>query len=399
MGGSEDRRAKAEPWYLRTGPEEDVVVSTRVRLARNLANFPFPDKFRGDDAQRVQAIVFDAFSRFQDAGDFQTAETAALAEQGRQILCERGILKAPYFEKGRGADGGAEGSDGPAGKTAAPPPVAGSGGAAAGTGIVMSAGGNSSCVVNGSDHVRIASFSAGLSCDSAFEECRRIDGQLQESLQFAASYDFGFLTSSFSDTGSGMKISLRVHIPATAFENRVGELASGLRERGLVMTPAFPAGGSGGKPRGAYYLVSTTSALNGGEVDQLAAVTAAGKHIAEAERKIRRSYADNKSTAVRNLVIRAFAVAKFGVLISLREAVDIISEIQFGLNVGIISGIDNHTLCGLIYRILPGHLAFLMSSGSFEFERDIEGNIPQKIDRLRAIVMQEAFHSITLGNL
>ena len=164
------------PWYSYDGQNRDVIISSRVRLARNLANFPFPAQFRGDDRERVQAIVFDAFSQMENAAGFHAIESASLSENSRQILEERGVIK-PSAEK----------------KACRLPSE---------SGIVMSADGKICCPVNCSDHLHIARFSSGLDFRSSFEECRKIDAQLQKKLQFAASYDFGYLTAAMRNAGS-----------------------------------------------------------------------------------------------------------------------------------------------------------------------------------------------------
>ena len=120
------------PWYSYTGRDGDVVVSTRVRLARNLADFLFPSAEKKDESERVQTLVFDAFSRFENPDDYHLVTTETLDALGKKILEERGVLD------GSGASG-----------------------------IVMKGDGRLSCRVNSTDHVRIASFEPGLNCARA----------------------------------------------------------------------------------------------------------------------------------------------------------------------------------------------------------------------------------------
>ena len=86
-------------------------------------------------------------------------------------------------------------------------------------------------------------------------------------------------------------------------------------------------------------------------------------------------------------------------MISFKEAVDIISDIKTGLNLGLLSGIENSMLCGLLFRVQPAHLSYLLESGDFSFEEDIRADKRAMIDRLRALILQEAFEKISLGNL
>lgn len=361
------------PWYARKGNDQDVVLFSRVRLARNLANFPFPMYFRNDDSQRVQSLIFDAFARIQDEDQsvaFHAVDTRELDENGRKILEERGVLKRIQKRDGECPE----------------------------TGVVMSMEGSLSSLINFGDHLRISGFSSGLDIRKNYARTSELDWKLQQYLQFAASYDFGYLTAALRDVGSGMKLSAKVHIPATVRTGKLNVIVDYLREKGFGILPAYPDI-SQGSAAGSIYRIRTESSLDGTELDQIADFEAACKFIAESERKISASYADNKKTVVYNSVIRAYSIAKLSLLVSLREAVDIISDLMLGVRLGFVSGIEQNLLCGLLYRVQPAHLYYLLNDGNFTFEKDIQEDTKAKIARLRALVLQEAVQKISLGNL
>ena len=347
------------PWYSYAGKDGDVVVSTRVRLARNLADFLFPSAEKKDEAERVQTLVFDAFSHFENPDDYHVVNTEMLDALAKKILEERGVLD------GSGASG-----------------------------IVMKGDGRLSCRVNSTDHVRIASFEPGLNCARAFDECRLCDDGMQKILQFAASYEFGYLTSSLSDAGSGMKVSIRVHLPSLTFSGEADAVLNDVRAKGLDVFSVYGTGDGYGVSLGSYYDIATASSLSGSEFDQTASVESAGKYLAEAERKFRKRCAENKSTQVRNIILRAFAEAKFSVLLSLKQSVSIVSAVKWGLDSGILQGIDDGVLSSLLYRVQDGHLEFLLKNGNFAFEADIQNDTRLKIERLRALIVQEAFEAV-----
>ena len=175
----EEKRSVGDAWYAAAGDDDDVVLSTRVRLARNLANFPFPESCDDDEAVRIQNIIFDAFNHFENGSAYQSVPLAMVEPLGAKILSERGLFENNF-----------------------------------GTGLVMRLDGISSCLINCVDHARIASFSPGFALTAAYNSSREIDSQLQERVQFAASYDFGYLTANALDSGSGMKASIKVHLPS-----------------------------------------------------------------------------------------------------------------------------------------------------------------------------------------
>ncbi|MEE0887164.1 MAG: hypothetical protein UIB61_09675 [Treponema sp.] len=367
------------PWYTEKGHFQDVVISSRIRLARNLANFPFAMNFRGDDSERVQSLVFDAFSRIQSEEEnfsFSVVDSKSINDDGRKLFEEWGVLKSSGFSKNPRRKFPEE------------------------TGLVFQKKKSLSlsALVNSGDHVRISSFCAGLDFQSCFSECAEIDGKLQKNLQFAATYDFGYLTCALKDAGTGMKISARIHIPGIVRTGKFSLVTEFLKDKNLNISPAFPQI-SNGSAAGSFYLLSTKSSMRGSEFDQIAEFESDCMYIAEIERKILADYADTKRTVVFNSVIRSYSLAKFSLLESLSESVEIISDLMIGLKCGLISGIELEKLCELLFKIQPYHIIFLLKEGNFSFEKDILNDKKGKIDRLRALVLHEAVQNISLGNL
>ena len=361
-----DSGFSGDAWYNAAGEDDDVVVSSRVRLARNLANFPFPGRCHQDDSERIQNIIFDSFNHFEDAEAYLSIEISSLEKIGEKILCERGLIEPAAAGKKRGS------------------------------GLINRLDGISACLVNSVDHVRISSFSTGLACNSAFVHSSKIDQQLQESVQFAASYEFGFLTSSVNDAGSGMKSSIRVHIPSIAFGGKIKELAAYVNARGFSISDCFGAGNETGTSLGNFYQISTSSSMNGNEVDQLAAITSLGKYICELERKSRESIVAAKSTIMRDRILRALAKAKFCILLNLRESIELVSDLKWAYDVGFVRNMEEHDFNSLLYRIQPGHVEFLIRSGSFNFEDDVISDAVLKENRIRAVLIQKNFDKLEI---
>ncbi len=356
----DEKRSVGDAWYAAAGEDDDVVVSSRVRLARNLANFPFPETCDDDEATQVQNIVFDAFNNMENAEAFQSVSLAAVEPLGTKILSERGLFDSNF-----------------------------------GTGLVMRLDGVSSCLVNCVDHVRISSFTPGLDCSAAHAASRELDLQMQRRIQFAANYDFGYLTANALDSGSGMKTSIRVHLPSISYAEKINDIVSIAAEKGFSVTAPYGNGSRAGSSLGAFYQISSANSVSGNEVDQLAAITSFAKNICETERKFRANYADNKATPVRDLVLRAFSTARFCMLLSLREAVELVSTVKWGLDLGMVKGTKDFMLSSLLYRVQSGHLGFLLKTGNFNFEGDVADDENLKEDRLRAIIVQDAFKKIS----
>ncbi|MCI1209064.1 MAG: hypothetical protein LKF96_06445 [Treponema sp.] len=359
MNNGSDSINAAAAWYASPGQFNDVILSTRARLVRNLANFPFPEDFRDDDSERVQTLVFDSFSHCSTPENFQAVSTENLDPLGLKILSERGITDTN-----------------------------------GGTGIILRADGKVSCTVNSRDHLRISAFIPGLDCNGAYAMCRSVDEELQQSMQFAASYDFGYLTSSLDDAGSGLKLSMRVHLPSLSFLNRIEPLINFAASKGLSVSAAFGAGDRPGTSLGQYYQISTVSAMTGNELDQITTITAMGKYLYETETAAREECRKNESTSLWDRISRSYAASRFGKLLPLREAVEIVSGVKWGLDLGYLSGTSDADLFALLYRIQEGHLEFVLKNGTFSFEKDIEKQKDLRVMRLRALITQESLSTI-----
>jgi protein arginine kinase len=358
-----------EAWYAAGGPEQDVVVSTKIRLSRNLASFPFPEYERGDDGERVQALVFDAFTRMDNPESFQAISTGRLDSLGKRILAERGVI--PHESAGRfdPVDG-------------IPP------------GIVVRSDGRLTCTVNDGDHVRISSFTAGLDPASVWENAHGVDEKMQESLQFAASHEFGYLTSSLSDAGSGMKLTVQVHLPCVSLDGQLLTILETAQARGFTFSSAFGAGTSAGSSLGAYYNVTNNNSFTGNEFDQIASLSSVAVYLADFERNLRAQVAENKPTILRDRVYKSFAAAKFSSFLTERDAIACLSDIKLGIDTGLFSGAGYSDLSALLFRIKEAHLAFIAQSVNFAFEKDVDGSADLMISRMRSLIVHEALERV-----
>jgi protein arginine kinase len=259
---------------------------------------------------------------------------------------------------------------------------------------VLKTDGRIVCTVNDTDHVRLAAFAAGLDPDSVWQLCRNLDGEMQKSLQFAASYDNGFLTSSIYDAGSGMRVSAHVHLAATELSgtDALSAVLTAVNDRGFVIEHCFGPGAQG-LPLGSYYRIRNASSLDGSEFDQIAALTAVTKYVVDMERNFRSIIAENKPTTLRDRVYRAFAAVKYGRFMDEREAIGLISDIKLGKDTGILTGVDYSALAALFYRIKDAHLELIIRSGNFAFEGDVEASDTLKVRRMRALIVQEAMEN------
>lgn len=352
-------------WYSNYGTDSDVVLSTRARLARNLSDFPFPEKMKFDDQNRVQTLIFDAFSKFQNSDEFQTLSVSNLEMLGRLVLVERGILTPDMIEKPE-------------------------------TAVVIKNEGNISCTINRKDHIHIAAFSSGLEPFLTFDMASTIDKELQKNLQFVGNPDVGYVNSRLRDVGTGLKLSVMLHLPAISYEGLERKLFKSLSENGFDIFACFTTmQDSKTIPIGSFYRIATNSSYPESETDQIANLMAAVKNIIEIERKTRQELWLNKPTFIRDRIYKALAIIRFSRFITFGDGLEFISSLKFGYDLGIIQCNNPAMFFSMLFRVQNSHLAFVAKSGDFSFEKDVTLT-EIKTDRLRSLILQEAVSEITL---
>ena len=354
----------SDAWYGSNGPDNDVVLSSRVRLARNLENFPFPQGFKNSDGDRVQSLVFDAFHKIDENETYQSLLISELDSLGQKILSERGVIEPDSILQ-------------------------------TSSGLILRGDGRVSCTVNCYDHIRLSSFVTGLDLSNAKKLVKEIDDKLQKHLQIAGSVEFGYLTSAIKDAGSGMKISLLVHLPAISYGGMLDRVLKEIMSEGFSVIGYYGSGMTLGSSLGAFYKISTEVSFSEDEEIQLEKINNLGKKIIDFERKVRLEIADNKPTFVRDLVYKAIAMVKYSRFIDSRDGIDLISKIKFGIDLGLLTGIETNVLFSLLYRVQNAHLSYVIRSSDLSYEKDVNTE-ELKIERLRSLILQETLNTMQI---
>ncbi len=342
-------------WYTEDGPESDVVLSSRVRFARNLSGFVFPLTIKSDDAERVQSIVFDAFNHLDRPENYQMIRMSNIDNLGKRILFERGVIDS---------DAGSE----------------------PWRGVIIRNDGVLSATVNIEDHIRLSAFTPGLSVNACASLVSGIDESLQRNVQYSALADFGYLTSNLMNIGSGMKASVLVCLSALCMNDLIERVIREFLSQGFIVRGYY--GSERQTSLGCLYQISNSSGAAGDLSSQIIQMEQAALKLVELERRSRQELKASSPTTLENSVFRAIVTAKYARFISLNEALDLIQRIKLGLNLGLISGIANKDLTALMYRVQTAHIGFVILGESIIIEEDIQTE-EMRLDRLRAMVIQE----------
>ena len=217
-------------WYEKAGKESDVVISTRVRLARNLADMPFPNRMTPDQKAAVERRVRDAILSGNSAiaSDFDFVQMDDLSNEQAVSLVERHIVSPEFIANAKGR------------------------------GFLISKDERISIMVNEEDHVRIQVLHEGLALSEAAEMADRIDTLLNESLRFAFDSELGYLTQCPTNLGTGMRASVMLHLPALTENGAMSRISTNLSKLGLVIRGTY---GEGSNVIGAMYQLSNQITL------------------------------------------------------------------------------------------------------------------------------------------
>ncbi len=326
-------------WYRSTGPEGDVVISTRVRLARNLPRVPFPACMNTE--QKRQAA--EAIQKALPEGIFRIVDMHALPHITALSLVERHLI-SPEFSKGE------EGSV-----------------------LCLSEDEGVSLMINEEDHLRIQVMQAGLDLDQAYQTADELDTALDSRLHFAFDDRLGYLTQCPTNLGTGMRASLMLHLPALQEGGAIQQLANTVSKLGLTIRGLY---GEGSKPEGAIYQLSNQVTLGISESAAIENLKGIAAQIIREERAGREELCRNPHFEDR--IWRSLGILRTARLLRGDEFMSLISNLRVGVSLNMIEGIPLDLISGLIGDAQP---ATIMAASGKEME-------PAERDAARAALVR-----------
>lgn len=353
--------SKVAPWITANGPESSVVLFTQGCLVRNLADFPFPSACSDEERRLVEERVLNALAQANLMASGQYRASSEFDEHEAAFLAERRLVPFDFF-KGRSHGGVYVGEDQ-----------------------------SFSIIINGLNHVCILVNGAGLALTEVWNRLNSLDDLLAQSLDFAFDKEYGYLTSSLSHVGTGLKMSMVLHLPGLAdgaggAERESLDAASGrARERRLVLYGLRPMGapgarrpagcaGNGGSGEALYFdltetlycdyseahadlfLLSNQSTLGVNEEEILFHLRQSANELVELEKESRRQLLAMERVRVEDRVARALGIARNARLLSYAEAVSVLSSLRFGLDLGLVEGVTLGRINELFFASQGAHL-------------------------------------------
>lgn len=326
-------------WLTAEGPAADVALSTRVRLARNLAGELFPTLMDEAAAERVLAAVAQALEGLAaEAGPVEFHRLRDLPPLERQALVERHLISP---ELARVADRAA---------------------------VVLRGDEAVSVMVNEEDHLRIQVLVPGLQLEAAWELANRVDDALEQRLDYAFSQRYGYLTSCPTNTGTGMRASVMMHLPGLVMAGQAGQLFQALSKVGIAVRGLY---GEGSEALANIFQVSNQVTLGQSEREILVNLQGVCRQLIDRERTARQRLLQSRRHRLEDRAWRAWGVLSSARVISTREAMALLSDLRLGIDLGIIPGVPPRVFNELVVRISPALLQLAEGRGLPPHQRDV----------------------------
>lgn len=330
--------AEALKWYEKEGACGDVACSTRVRLARNLKQYPFPEKASPEQRAEIEKKVRDALLSGNSilSGTFRFQPLEGLSDEEAVSLVERHIVSPEFISDRRGKA------------------------------ILISEDESISIMVNEEDHLRVQVMREGLSLKEAAETADRLDTLLSEALDFAFDPEFGYLTQCPTNLGTGMRASVMLHLPALAESGAMPRVSANLSKLGLTLRGTY---GEGSQIVGALYQLSNQITLGLSESEAVENLNAIASQLIGEERKARERM--KESIVLQDKIERAAGVLKSARMLSGSEFMELISYIRMGLSSGLLQGVTLQELNALSVKVQPATLMASTGKPLDQNQRDI----------------------------
>lgn len=334
----EKLKEQTPSWLSGEGAYPETILSTRVRVARNLEAFPFPPAASEDDLTRVWELLHDILPGSTGSDGLMFFENLTLSDLERMFLVERKLASPDLVRRTLPGVGGAFSPDE-----------------------------RLSVMINEEDHLRIQVFRPALDMDGAFEEALSVDRVVGERVEYAFLGDFGFLTASLTNTGLALRLSVLAHLPGIVLAKKIQEFVDLVQQAGLSVRGFY---GEWSQARGNLFQISTAQTLNLSEEELLERFRLGISRILKLEKSAREELLSGYRTALEDKIFRALGVLKHARSISFDEAAIHLSFLRLGVGLGLLMDLPLSALNEMLFFSQPAHLQMILGPTESVEERD-----------------------------
>jgi protein arginine kinase len=349
--------ASSGEWLSGDGPNRQIVVSSRVRLARNIRNKPFPGWAKKAERLDVMKMVKDAVEHLPEMAESYSENLEALSPLEKQVLVERHLISREHAAKGIGSA------------------------------VVMNSPQSLSVMINEEDHLRMQAICCGLQLGNVFEMINRVDSELEESLDFAYDAKLGYLTACPSNVGTGMRASAMLHLPGLVMSDQINKIINSVNKIGLAVRGLH---GEGSEAMGNLFQVSNQTTLGEAEVEIIGRLNRVIEQIIEHEQNARALLAQRKPVTLHDQIGRAYGLLCHAHSMNSKEALNLLSIIKLGIDLGVFPDAHRFPIDELFIETQPAHL---------QKDAQVQKMSTEERDTLRATIIRAKLIQVPLPDM
>ncbi len=310
-------------WLKGTGPDANIIITSRLRIARNTKEFPFPERMNIQQKEKFFQKIRGIKQSVKYLNDYWLIDMKDTSYVDRQFLCERHLISREMMESSRQK------------------------------GLLLRPDEICSVMLNEEDHLRIQTVKSGFDLQHTWKTVEKIEEIFADNLDFAFSPDFGYLTSCPTNVGTGLRASCMLHLPGLIMTRKINKILELVAKLSFTTRGFF---GEGTQAIGNFFQVSNQVTLGASETEILNNLAGIIKQIKTRELEAREYLASKYRVSLEDKIWRALATLKAARIISSNETLSHLSLLRLGSDLGIIRGLDKQLINHLFIMIQPAHL-------------------------------------------
>jgi len=326
-------------WMHGDGPDADIVFSSRVRLARNLANSIFPNRATPNEKTQVLERILAAVVQLDRFKGGLTLKMDEIDDLDKQFLAERYLVSRELAAAG------------------------------AGSAVVIAPDQSMSLMINEEDHIRFQVLLSGFRLRDCYAIAAEIDGELEKRLEYAYSPRLGYLSACPTNVGTGIRVSAMLHLPALILIRQIDQVLQAIIKLGLAVRGLY---GEGTEWFGNLFQISNQVTLGKSEEELITSLEKVIRQVVQSEKNARTSLIKSRSEALYDKVGRAAGILRNAHIITSRETIDHLSTLRMGIDMSLIDNLDRQSVNELFILTQPAHLQKLSGKALDASVRDIE---------------------------
>jgi len=326
------------PWLKPGGPNDDIVLSTRIRLARNVAGRPFLTRLTPEERKNLEAYLKKAVLAALKPDRYTWFELEAMPQIDRQCLVERHLISRELAA--------AEGQ----------------------RGVAVGPKQHIAIMANEEDHLRLQVYAPGLQLEEAWKEADAIDDRLEKQVTYTFSPALGYLTACPTNVGTGLRASVMLHLPALVLTRQIEKVFNAVARLRLAVRGLY---GEGTQATGDVYQISNQASLGHTEEDILSTLGSVIAQIIAYEKEARDALIAESPTALDDRVLRSWAILTHARIISSEETLALLSAVRLGIHLKRLKDVDIGTVNELFLMTRRGHIQRIRGAELGESERDV----------------------------